>query len=393
MSAAPPPSEFTPPDYDHFTRRALCTLARVPQLSATLLQTALGRAGSLDALLAADLDTLRSWGLPPNVARALLAVDVARIDVDVLILERTDITVIGAHETAYPERLREIPDAPAVLFVRGNVTLLNAPQIAIVGSRNPTANGQRTARDFAWQLAGCGLGITSGLALGIDAASHEGALLAGGFTIAVCATGLDLMYPAQHAALAERIVASGALISEFPPETSPRPHHFPQRNRLISGLAIGVLVVEAARRSGSLATARCAGEQGREVFAIPGSIHSPLSHGCHALIRQGAKLVEGIDDILSELPLSQSKQWVSNASNPPEPSPHDGPRLDNPAEILLDALGFEPTSVDSLIASTGLSSTSVASLLLTLDLEGRVASDGFGRYFRVTSLPRGGPAN
>ena len=371
---------------------ALCALARVPGLDADQFQTALTRAGSLDALLAADVATLRAWGLRPGAARALARRDPQRSDADLRALERARISVLGAHQTAFPPQLRTIPDAPPVLFVRGDAAPLHVPQLAIVGSRNPTANGRSTARDFAFQLAACGLAITSGLAVGIDAASHEGALLAGGRTFAVCATGLDLTYPPQHAALAERIVASGALISEFPPGTLPLPHHFPQRNRLISGLALGVLVVEAARRSGSLATARCAGEQGREVFAIPGSIHSPLSHGCHALIRQGAKLVEHLDDILSESPLSHIKQSVVNHPPPPETPGGGGFSLDNPAEILLDALGFEPTSVDTLIASTGLSSTSVASLLLALELEGRVASDGFGRYFRMVTRLRDSPA-
>ena len=371
--------------------RSLCVLARAPGLDADTLQTVVARFGSIDTVLGADIASLRAAGLRPATARAITAPDALQIERDLRAVERYALELLPAHAANYPATLREITAAPAVLFVRGATNALAKPQLAIVGSRNPTANGRETARDFAHRLAQLGLGITSGLAVGIDAAAHEGALLAAGTTIAVCATGLDLTYPPQHAALAERIAATGALISEFPPGTPPLPHHFPQRNRLISGLARGVLVVEAARRSGSLATARCAGEQGRDVFAIPGSIHSPLSHGCHALIRQGAKLVENVDDILTEIEINQESHILAVALTQPSNPSGDGPALDNPGEILLDALGFEPTSVDTLIASTGLSSTSVASLLLALELEGRVASDGLGRYYRVMRLSPGGP--
>jgi len=370
----------------------LCVLARAPGVDAVTLQTIVTHFGSIDAVLSADTTSLRAAGLRPAAARAITTPDALQIERDLRAVERYALELLPAHEATYPARLREISAAPAILFVRGAANALTKPQLAIVGSRNPTANGRETARDFAHRLAQLGLGITSGLAFGIDAAAHEGALLAAGTTIAVCATGLDLTYPPQHAALVERIAASGALISEFPPGTPPLPHHFPQRNRLISGLARGVLVVEAARRSGSLATARCAGEQGRDVFAIPGSIHSPLSRGCHALIRQGAKLVENVDDILTEIEINQEFHILKPAFTQPLSPSGNGPSLDNPGEILLDALGFEPTSVDTLIASTGLSSTSVASLLLALELEGRVASDGLGRYFRVIRLSLGGPA-
>ena len=369
---------------------ALCALARCNGLDADTFETALAQTGSLQALLDADAAALRKLGLRPAAARDLAARDHAALESDLCALERHSLQLLAAHEPGYPPQLRQIRDAPAVLFVRGATAVLGRAQLAVVGSRNPTATGERSAREFAYELAACGLVITSGLALGIDAASHEGALLGGGTTVAVCATGLDRTYPESHLELAERIAAAGALVSEFPPGTPPLPAHFPQRNRLISGLALGVLVVEAARRSGSLATARCAGEQGREIFAIPGSIHSPLSQGCHALIRQGAKLVENLDDILSEIQFTYKNQSVDGVRNPAEAPRTPSPRLDNPAEILLDALGFEPTSVDALIASTGLSSTSVASLLLHLEFEGRVDSDGFGRYFRVLA-PRGGP--
>jgi DNA processing protein len=201
----------------------------------------------------------------------------------------------------YPPLLREIPQAPPVLFVHGDPDCLRVPQLAMVGTRNPTPSGRETARQFAAHLAGAGMIITSGLALGIDAAAHQGALAGGGRTIAVMGTSLDRVYPAKHRDLARAIAERGALVSELPTGTPALAENFPRRNRLISGLALGVLVVEAALQSGSLITARLALDQGREVFAIPGSIHNPLAKGCHALIRQGAKLVETANDIVEEL--------------------------------------------------------------------------------------------
>ena len=366
-----------------------CGLARAPGLDAHALRRALAHLGADSPLLGTDISVLTTLGIRPATARALHYPDRRQIEADRQLVEREQWTVLSADDPQYPSRLLELAHPPAILFVAGDVSLLHAAQLAIVGSRHPTANGRLTARDFACYFASLGLVITSGLALGIDAAGHDGALAAtNGRTIAVCGTGLDVCYPAEHRRLAERILAQGgALVSEFPPGTPPRPAHFPQRNRLISGLSLGVLVVEAAARSGSLATARCAAEQGREVFAVPGSIHSPQSRGCHALLRQGAVLVENADDVLSELKIPLENQLVGIPSHSPNPFADGRSRLDNPREILLDALGFEPTSLDALIASTGLSSTSVASLLLALELEGRVASDAAGRYFRLAGLP------
>jgi DNA processing protein len=286
-------------------------------------------------------------------------------------------------DAAYPALLRESPDAPPVLYVRGQVNTLCDPQLAMVGSRNPSAGGRATARQFAAQFARLGLCITSGLALGIDAASHEGALAAGGNTVAVLAHGLDATYPREHQDLADRVVAAGALVSEFPPGTPPLNHHFPRRNRIIAGLAHGTLVVEAAGRSGSLITARLAGNAGREVFAVPGSIHNPLARGCHELIRQGAKLVERPEDVLAELKISLSAQLLAD----PETSTRGGSGsagvLDKAYKILLDALAFEPASVDTLIERTGLNSESIASMLLVLELDGHVAPHPGGRYSRM----------
>ena len=364
-----------------------CLFARIPRLDAAALCQLAAALGSPLAALGRPRAELQALGLRPAAAAALGAVDLRQRDADLAVLGRANISVVAAHEADYPARLRSIPGAPPVLFLRGRSTALHLPQLAMVGSRHPTANGARTARDLAFHFASLGLAITSGLAVGIDAASHGGALAADGVTLAVCATGLDLLYPEAHVDLASRILERGALLSEFPPSTPPLPHHFVQRNRLISGLALGVLVVEAAARSGSLSTARYAADQGRDVFAVPGSIHNPQSRGCHQLLRQGAVLVESAEDVLQEISFSSDNQLL--ASDPRSSPPHlvQGPSLDNPAEILLDALGFEPTRLDALIASTGLSSTSVASLLLSLESAGRVASDSAGRYYRVLQPP------
>lgn len=363
--------------------RTAAVLARAPKLTAAPLRAFAAEGGQPQDLLRMRRAELGARGLEPETVQALLAPDESAIAADVAWLERSDVRVLFAHEPEYPPLLAEIRDAPPVLFVRGSVEALSEPQLAMVGSRNPTATGRSTAREFARWFAEAGLTITSGLALGIDAASHAGALAGGGLTIAVCGTGLDTVYPPENAALAARIAASGAVISEFPPRSPPLRHHFPRRNRIISGLAHGVLVVEAARGSGSLHTARAAGEQGREVFAIPGSIHSPLSRGCHQLIREGAKLVEEAADVLGELRISLVPQSLAHAMRPPDrPSPA-GDELDKDYKILLDALGFEPAGIDSLVERTGLPSESVASMLLILELEGRVEPRPGGRYCRT----------
>jgi DNA processing protein len=300
-------------------------------------------------------------------------------------MQREHIVLVDAASALYPPRLVESHAAPALLYVQGDAALLGSAQLAMVGSRSPTQGGRRTAREFAGYLAQAGLTITSGLALGIDAASHEGALAAQGRTIAVLGSGLDQVYPPQHRALAARIAAQGALISEFPPGTPPLRQNFPLRNRIIAALAVGTLVVEAARGSGSLITAQRAIELGREVFAIPGPIHNPLARGCHALIRQGAKLVENAQDVLSELNFSLPQQLVMSLSGNRGDAPPGVLVLDKEYKILLDALGFEPTGVDSLVERTGLPSQSVASMLLILELEGAVELQSGGRYLRLPS--------
>ena len=311
---------------------------------------------------------------------ALLAgPDPATFATELAWLEEPDNHLLTHADLAYPPLLREITDAPLLLYVRGALAALAAPQLAVVGSRNPSRGGCDNARAFSEHLVRAGLGITSGLALGIDACAHEAALAAGGTTIAVAGTGLDRVYPAAHRELAHRIAVHGALISEFPLGTPPRRENFPRRNRLISGLALGVLVVEAAQQSGSLITARLAADQGREVFAIPGSIHSPLARGCHVLIRQGAKLVETAQDILEELgalarfaaaPVTAVMQPMA-ASNPGEAQ-------------LLELMGYDPVEIDTLVTQSGLTAGTVSSMLLAMELRGLVEVRPGGKVQRTS---------
>jgi DNA processing protein len=291
--------------------------------------------------------------------------------------------LLTAEDSRYPTQLAAVPGMPAALFVEGDPVCLSRPQVAIVGSRAASAAGRETAFDFAARLSALGFAITSGLAAGIDAAAHRGALAAGGVTIAVCGTGLDRVYPAEHRELAARIAERGALVSEFATGTPPAARNFPQRNRLMSGLSRGVLVVEAASRSGSLITARLAGEQGREVMAIPGSIHNPLARGCHRLIKDGAALVETVDDVLAALDVSALARTTESGENGREGGNFpDGP-LDSDAEMLLNALGFEPADLDRLVDRTGMAASSVISKLQLLELEGRVECLAGGRYGRT----------
>jgi DNA processing protein len=363
-------------------RHRLCIAARAGLTAGQLLALAADDP-ELACLEKATQASLAPFDMPP-AARAWLAKrDTASIAADRRWLDGSGATLLPATSALYPPLLARLPDAPAVLYVLGQASVLADPQIAMVGSRRCTAGGRDTARTFAGSFARAGLVVTSGLALGIDAACHEGALAAGGITIAVLGCGLDETYPPEHRGLASRIAASGAVISEFPPGTPPRPANFPQRNRIIAGLATGTLVVEAARRSGSLITARLAGAAGREVFAVPGSILNPCISGCHELIRQGAKLVECADDVLVELKISLADQLVATGSTTTEGALQKAPVLDKAYKILLDALAFEPASVDSLIERTGMNSESIASMLLILELDGHVAPHPGGRYSRM----------
>lgn len=274
-------------------------------------------------------------------------------------------TLLTLADDAYPRLLLEIPDPPLLLYAKGRVALLNQPSLAIVGSRNASAQGAAHARQFAQALSAAGLTIVSGLALGIDAAAHEGALLDGGATVAVIGTGADIVYPARNHALAHRIAEQGCIISEYALGTPALPANFPRRNRIISGLARGTLVVEAAAQSGSLITARLAAEQGREVYAIPGSIQSPLARGCHDLIRQGARLVENAHDILNDYHGLPSHSL-------PVKNPVSLPASDQTDNDLLKIIGYDPVSLNVLAARAGLDTATISAQLLTLELDGLV---------------------
>ena len=281
---------------------------------------------------------------------------------------------IALGDPRYPQALLQTADPPLLLYTQGRSELLNTPSLAIVGSRNPTPQGAENARAFAEHLGRAGLTIVSGMALGIDGAAHAGALAAGALTIAVIGTGPDIVYPRAHRELAHRIVERGLIVSEFELGTPPLSQNFPARNRIIAGLSLGTLVVEAALESGSLITARFSVEAGRDVFAIPGSIHSPQSRGCHALIKQGAKLVDDARDVLEELRWSAQSELALDAA-----VPADAARQTDP---LLIALGFEPVSIDQLQARTGWPTAQLSARLLELELQGLVARLPGGRYQR-----------
>ncbi len=289
--------------------------------------------------------------------------------------------ILTLADAGYPRLLLETPDPPTLLYVKGRVELLNAPGLAIVGSRNATPQGAASAEAFAEVLAQAGLTIVSGLALGIDAAAHRGGLRGRGATVAVIGTGIDRVYPAGNWELARSIAEQGAIVSEFPLGTPALKENFPRRNRIISGLSRGCLVVEAAERSGSLITARLAAEQGRDVFAIPGSIHSPLAKGCHRLIKQGAKLVDDAKDILDELGLAPGGEASIAA---PEPAADEATRK------LLDCLGFDPCDIDTLAARSGLTAEKLYAMLLPMELEGRIASLPGGKFQRIGPVKQTG---
>ncbi len=367
---------------------AWVTLTRAPALDIPTLSRALRILGRPQCIIKASESSRAHAGIPA-AARQFLSSAKARLSLaEQAWLENPRHHVVPYTDPRYPHLLRCAGCHPIALYVLGNVEVLNDPQLAIVGSRNPSAQGRETAHEFSEYLAGRGLGITSGLALGIDSAAHRGALMAQGITLAVLGSGVDVLYPSSNIPLAGDIQQQGALISEFPLGTPPRPENFPQRNRIIAGLSLGTLVVEAARRSGSLITARLAADLGRELFAIPGSIHSPLSRGCHELIRQGAKLTETAHDILSELNFSELFAGQTMAS---EDRKREVPRevgMDKDHKILLDALGFDPADLDVLVVRTGFKPEAVSSMMLILELEGHVQAAPGGRYSRVVRSRR-----
>ena len=362
---------------------AWLALTRAPALNLPILSRAFDLLGQIKGLSAASDDSQARAGIPAAAVKYLRSAAAGPTATEMLWLDDPLHHLLPFTDSRYPALLRASPHAPIALYVAGNLEVLSEPQLAIVGSRNPSPQGRETAFDFAEFLARQGLTITSGLAAGIDTAAHRGALAAQGNTLGVLGSGLDVIYPPNNWQLSQEIIRYGALLSEFPLGTPARRSHFPQRNRIIAGLALGTLVVEAARQSGSLITARLAGELGREVFAIPGSIHNPMSRGCHQLIRQGAKLTETAADILSELNFS-----AFFADKPPTTS-HPGTQanpeagMDKDHKILLDALGFDPTDLDVLVVRSGFKTDAVSSMMLILELEGHVKAAPGGRYFRV----------
>lgn len=362
--------------------RPWLALLRCDGIGATAAARLIERFGSPQALLDAGPSAWRAAGLADAAQAALKAPDWAGVDQDLRWLEGPRRNLVTRADPRYPARLREIAQAPLALFCQGDAELLALPQIALVGSRHATPQGLENAHAFAAELARRGLAITSGLALGIDGAAHRGALDAQGATIGVCGTGLDRIYPARHKALAHELIERGLLVSEFPVGVGALAENFPRRNRIISGLALGVLVVEAALESGSLITARYAAEQGREVFAIPGSIHNPVARGCHALIRQGAKLVETADDILEELaPQLAGALRAAFGESAPAPS-REQPALH---ARLLEAVDDAPVPIDVIAARVGVAIPELSAALLALELEGALVSVPGGAWQRVLS--------
>ena len=358
-------------------------LHHAPTVGAVTFVKALEQFGSPQAVLDCGPTALRQSGVFKKAAVEYLTApeseQLQSIERDLEWLEQEGSHILTLEDEAYPALLKEITDPPPLLYVQGQVDLLSMPQLAIVGSRNPDALGRGMAQDFAQRLARAGLTITSGMALGIDTEAHHGALQ-GGTTIAVTGTGLDRVYPARNRELAHQIAIQGALISELAIGTEPRAENFPRRNRLISGLALGTLVVQSARKSGSLITARLAMEQGREVFAIPGSIHNPLSRGNHLLIRQGAKLVETTEDVVEELGgmLHLLETQLEDEVTDLEP-----PSEDSVEGQILAAIGYETVQLDQIVKLCGLTAEVVSPIIMRLEIEGLIASLPGGRVQRL----------
>jgi DNA processing protein len=345
----------------------------VTEVGSAAQRRLLAALGSPENVLAASIGSLEAIVGRPQAEALKRGPDPARVAAALSWLESGNSRLITLADTDYPAALLEIADPPVLLYARGRTELLQRPALAMVGSRNATPGGAADAAAFAEAVSNAGLTIVSGLALGIDTAAHSGGLAGASSSIAVLGTGLDRVYPARNRDLAHRLSSEGLMLSEFPLGTPAMAQNFPRRNRIISGLARGCLVVEAALRSGSLITARQALEQGREVFAIPGSIHSPLSKGCHWLIKQGAKLVESAQDILEELKLPASSSGATAPARVSDPA----------AEAVLAAMGYHPIDLDLLCSRTGLTPDAASAMLLTLELDGLICRLAGGTYQRI----------
>ncbi len=346
--------------------------------------------GGIDAAVRAGQAQWKRAGLDETTIDALRDYDAALLEADSDWLAEPGHHLLTWDSDKYPALLRDIPSPPAALFVDGDPDTLWQPQIAVIGSRNPTAGGKDNALDFATELTRQGLTVTSGMASGIDSIVHGAALAAGGCTVAVTGTGLDIVYPASGRELASRICRNGALVSEFPPGTKPKRSHFPSRNRIISGLSLGVLVIEAGLNSGTLITARMAANQGRNVFALPGSIHNPLSKGCHRLIREGVRLVENVAQVLEDLaPMAgllagELKKQIQQSQQTGLEIGAQEPQLEQDPDyrLLWSCLGFDPKPMDSIIEQSGLTARAVSAMLLLLELRGKVEAHPGGAYSR-----------
>ena len=365
--------------------RSWLILLRTPGLGPSGLRERLAaHEGSITAVLNAL--RRRAIGLSEEARAWLARPDERRLAADLAWLAAPGHRLLSCLDEDFPPLLETIPQPPAALFVAGDASLLLHPQVAIVGSRSASLSGRMDARAFARELGLAGFTITSGMADGIDGAAHLGALDGGLPTVAVIGTGPDRVYPPKHHGLARRIAEQGALVSEFPPGTPARSDHFPRRNRLLSGLALGTLVVEAGLRSGSLITARLAAEQGREVFALPGSVHNPLAQGCHRLIRDGARLVEGASEIVEALApaaLALGRELASRLDLEPAETGRSASAVDPAHQVLLNALGHGPIALDELAASTGETVATLSSKLLMLELDGRIEALPGNRFQRL----------
>lgn len=357
-------------------------LLRAPQVGAVKARALVEYFGGAAAVFSGNRQAWQALGCKGESIDWLRAPDWQAVQLDLDWLAQPGHQFIPYTSERWPSRLNEIASAPLGLFAMGDWELATLPQLAIVGSRNPTAAGRDAALEFGRHLSAQGVVVTSGMALGIDAAAHQGALAAGGLTVAVCGTGLDRVYPRANHALAKQIAQHGLLLSEFPIGTPVVGYNFPRRNRIIAGLALGTLVVEAAVRSGSLITARYASEQGREVFAMPGSIHNPLARGCHALIRDGAKLVENAEHILEELAPQLGHAGREIASSVPSRTEPEGGHTEAEPELLVH-LGYDPISADALVERSGLTVAEVSAMLVMLELDGWVSKTPNGKYQRM----------
>ncbi len=345
-------------------------LSLVPGLSTTAAHKLLTYFGSIEAVFTASKPSLGAVVTPRMVDAISKGPEPTQLAEAIAWAQVEGNNLVTWDDSLYPQALLNTNDAPPVIYAKGRLELLNKPSLAIIGSRNCSGQGASTARAFAREVAQSGLTVVSGLALGIDASAHEGALDGSASTIAVLGTGIDRVYPARNLDLAHRIAEKGVLISDYPLGTPPIPINFPRRNRIISGLAKGVLVIEASLGSGSLITAKLAAEQGREVFAVPGSIHSPFSKGCHKLIKEGAKLTESVLDVLSEL------NWAARAALAVPTAPLI------PSSKILDVMGYNPITVDEICAALKVGPASIAAELLSLELDAVIESIPGGKYLR-----------